>query len=168
MQPVKAKDSVGHTLHTEDGRNLLAQLFLPVYEFQGAEALVSPFCSGVCISHLQAGGLGTGCRQRACVWKCHVQCSLLHLEATLAADASSRPTFQTDVSLFSACRHLRHTKTMQHAANFRHGVSWLMSTCSVQGCQLMQLPDQVNHHQALAKTPNHITCVFAWVLCLLA
>ena len=74
----------------------------------------------------------------------------------------------TDVSLFSACRHLRHTKTMQHAANFRHGVSWLMSTCSFQGCQLMQLPDQVNHHQALAKTPNHITCVFAWVLCLLA
>ena len=62
---------------------------------------------------------------------------------------------------FSVCRHLRHTKTMQHAANFRHGMSWLMSTFSFQGLQLMRLPD-ANHHQAFAKTPNHITCFLRW------
>ena len=56
MQPVKPKDSVRHSLHTEDGRDLLAQLFLSVYELQSAEPLVSPFSSSVCLSNLQAGG----------------------------------------------------------------------------------------------------------------
>ena len=59
MQPVEAEDSVRHSLHTEDGRDLLAQLFLSVYKLQSAEPLVSPLSSSVCISHLQAGGQGT-------------------------------------------------------------------------------------------------------------